>query len=230
VRFAPIALARHVRVSAYALRKAAVHLALSPSPIFALARPGRIRSRRRMTFPACQKIGARWDLGEDGTLCLAKASRSLARDALSIWESRCEPRLVDWRWALLVGEYPEAFALLAENGHARALWCSRSRRTLRLPVGPTYELGYIEVDPDDRGGTVGYVTLAIVACRALEVGAVGMVLAFLPYPGLERFYENAGGQKGKVKGWQAPRGLAPYFFPREALLALQETAHGCERV
>lgn len=67
---------------------------------------------------------------------------------------------------------------------------------------------------------MGHFAFALVAARALEVGSDGIVLAAIP--AVRRFYLEAGGVERLAKGWISPRGLIPFFFPRQALSNLKE--------
>jgi hypothetical protein len=167
-------------------------------------------------------IGACLDLEESGELQVVCPTSTLARAADAAWSEATRSRLVDWSWLRLVNDYPEALCLVDASGAPRALFCSRRRRPLKLPGGTRYELGYIEIHPDDRGGALGYYALATAAVRAREVGATGLVLGAIPEPGLVRFYSALGAKQGNVKGWVHPRGLLPFFFSEAVLIELEQ--------
>jgi len=168
------------------------------------------------------------DLGEDGAVAIVPATVPLAFAAAAAWASGARERLVTWSWPKLIDRCCDGHALVSARDRARALWCSH-RGILKLPAGPTYELAYIEVHPDDRGTTVGLYAIAAAATRALELGATGMVLASVPERGVRRRYEYAGGISGKVKGWQTHPSLIPYYFPEHALAALQEDLNAARK-
>jgi hypothetical protein len=183
-----------------------------------------MRSRSRGLAPSSLP-GSTWDLGTDGILRTLTATTGTGFEAVATWEAASKPRLVTWSWPKLIKDAVEGFALTDVHQVPRALWCSQ-RGVLRLPSGHVYELGYLEVHPDDRGSTVSYLALAIAASRAVELEASGMVLASISEEKVQAFYEYAGGQKGKVKGWRTHPALVPYFFSKDALQALQQDANG----
>ncbi|HEX3770485.1 MAG TPA: hypothetical protein VHV30_06465 [Polyangiaceae bacterium] len=176
----------------------------------------------RKTFAPSGILGTVWNLEEAGSIRLVAATREVGISAVAAWTADDSSRLVEWAWSRLLRQHSEAFALVGAQGVPRALWCSRRDRLLALPCGPSYELGYLELHPQDRGTLLGYYVLAVIAARAIETGARGMVLASLPHPKVQAFYSFAGGKAGKVKGWQTPFGLVQYFFSEEALRALQQ--------
>jgi hypothetical protein len=99
-----------------------------------------------------------------------------------------------------------------------ALWCSAKAQPLKLREGKFYRLDYFELDPRLRGGEAGVLAFALVAARARDVGADGIVLA--TWPPLRRFYEGIGGVERELVGWRAPANLITFVFTTDALANL----------
>jgi hypothetical protein len=99
-------------------------------------------------------LGVWLDLEEDGEFQIVAPTTTLAFLANRAWSGmKRAPRLVEWSWPKFLQKYPESMALVDTTGNPRALFCSRRNRPLSLLSGPCYELGYLEIQPSDRGGT-----------------------------------------------------------------------------
>jgi hypothetical protein len=107
-----------------------------------------------------------------------------------------------------------------------ALWSSSKKKPIRLPEGIFYRLDYLEVSPPSRGGVVGTFTLAVIAARATELNATGIVLAAFPIKGLSDAYERAGAVGRCPQGWNCPANLLPFIFEAAALARLKALADG----
>lgn len=126
----------------------------------------------------------------------------------------------------IVKRCPEHLALVDQANETRGLWAGR-KRLVELPeVGNVYRLDYLEVRPSDRGGLLGAFLFALVANRAVELDASGLVLAALPV--VESVYVRWGGRSGAIKGWNAPKELIPFFFDRDQITALARYADELE--
>lgn len=99
---------------------------------------------------------------------------------------------------------------------------------MQLPEGEFYRLDYLEADPFHRrrDGVVSALLLGLVAGRALERGAAGVLLTAFPVDGLRQFYVSAGAAEGKPKGWNAPKSLLSFVFRSAALEHLKEVTDG----
>ena len=126
------------------------------------------------------------------------------------------------RWSTVLHGRIERFAVVGAAREILSIWVSGRHRPLRLPEGPAYRLDYFEVHPSLRGTVLGAFTLSLIAGRALELGASHLILGAIP--GVAPFYEKMGGSRGLVAGWQAEKGLVPFVFRREALVALKESS------
>jgi hypothetical protein len=121
---------------------------------------------------------------------------------------------------------PERFALVDGTDVPMAFWCGTKRGPITLPEGPFYRLDYMEVHPRLRGGPLSVFMVALWACRALELGANGIVLSAFPAEGLLAFYRRAGAVERQPRGWNQPRGLVPFVFERPLLEELKGYADG----
>jgi len=135
---------------------------------------------------------------------------------------------VGWRWAPLLARSPERFALKrGDGGEIAGLWCS-GKGVVELPAGRHYRLDYLEVNPEFRAGAggseVSLLLMAVVAARARELEAEGIVLE--TYEALVQWYENLGGIRGAVAGWTNPNKLVPFRFGPDATRRLAEMTDG----
>lgn len=130
----------------------------------------------------------------------------------------------DWRWGEIVATLRDAFVLVGT--HPVAIWGSTKAEPIRLPSGRYYRLDFIEARPDQRGkGSVGLFAMALVAVRAMELGASGVVLAAFDMPQLLAFYERLGATRRIPTGWTVPKNLVPFVLDADALERLARLAH-----
>ena len=131
-----------------------------------------------------------------------------------------------WRWRELVDGEKETFLLKKEDGTPVAIWVSRRRKPIVLGGKLYYRLDNIEVHPTHRGARLGRILgillMAVIAQRALEVGATGLVLA--TWDTHADFYGKAGGVQVAPRGWTVATGLIPFTFDERALSRLKEMA------
>ena len=121
----------------------------------------------------------------------------------------------DWSWQALYEQAAEIFVVLRED-QSVAAWASWDETPRQLPSGLAYRLDFFEVDPARRGdGITAAIGIAVVATRALELGAASVVLGSLPDSA--SFYQAAGAMPGKIHGWKTAADLLPYRFDREGL-------------
>lgn len=125
-----------------------------------------------------------------------------------------------WRWVELTRERTEVFGAVANDGEVLGIWCSAKHKPVLLPEGAFYRLDYVEVAPGARGQEMGVFTFLLVAARALELGAGGIVLA--TWEPLTNFYTGLGGVVRKPAGWNAPSNLVPFTFDVDVLDGLKE--------
>lgn len=107
-----------------------------------------------------------------------------------------------------------------------AIWASSASKPIKLAGLSHYRLDYLEIDPRHRGQILGAFVISLVACRALELGAVGVVLAAFPIPGLVEFYEAVGAARGVPRGWNHPKELVALSFELPVLERLKDLADG----
>jgi len=183
----------------------------------------------RPPAPSASLCGVCFDVPEVGLLTLSIASESHLAQADRIWPQERRPNdLHDhWRWLKIMNGKRERFSILHRaDSRVVALWCSEPKGPRHIESGRFYRLDYLEVAPRHRQTSVGLFVLALVACRALEVGASGLVLGGFPIDGVHRFYTEAGGVQRDVRGWKPARDLIPYIFERSALEWLKDFADG----
>ncbi|HEU4579541.1 MAG TPA: hypothetical protein VFS67_14885 [Polyangiaceae bacterium] len=125
----------------------------------------------------------------------------------------------DWNWPEICRGTPEAFCLVHQPGTVAAIWCGK-HRPIRLAEKTFYRLDRFEVCPSYRGTTIGLLTFSIIAGRALELAADGLVLASLP--AAVDFYRKLGGEQRKFQEWNVDDELIPFVFDKQKLLELHE--------
>jgi GNAT superfamily N-acetyltransferase len=149
-----------------------------------------------------------------------EASTDIGREA-DVWV-RPESDVHSWSWAKKIHRSREAWVLMEDGQGPIALWTSE-KEVITLVEGKFYRLDHIELRPDRRGTGLGFFVLALVACRALELDVVGLVLRCIP--ALRSFYETAGGEARTPKGWNVPYGeMLAFTFPEAALRSLKARA------
>jgi GNAT superfamily N-acetyltransferase len=116
------------------------------------------------------------------------------------WPSSRRPADVHhaWRWADIWKSLKDCLVL--EGDRPVAIWGSTVRRPLKLAGATYYRLDYLEIAPAHRGKILGAFLIAVIASRALELGATGIVLTAFPVPGLVEFYEGTGAVRGAPRG------------------------------
>lgn len=125
-----------------------------------------------------------------------------------------------WRWRDLTAGKSETFAIVDPTDTVLGIWCSAKHKPIRLPDGLFYRPDYLEVAPGARGQEVGVFLFFLIAARALEAGAQGIVLG--TWPVLRRFYEGLGGVERRPRGWNLEANLVPFTFDKATLEELQE--------
>jgi hypothetical protein len=130
-----------------------------------------------------------------------------------------------WRWSTICHRKDERFVLLLE-GRPVAIWCCDRGEPLKLPGGRMYHLSYVEVRSDLRGGLLSTFLFGVVAARAIECGAVGVIMSALPIDGLVETYVRLGARRGAPRGWTPPRKLVPLTIDEANLRELKDIADG----
>jgi hypothetical protein len=127
-----------------------------------------------------------------------------------------------WNWAEIVPDMHDAFVVLAED-EPIAIWASRLRSPVVLEGRKYYRLDYLEIDPRRRGDQlVAPLMFGLIARRATELEAVGVVLAAFQIPGLVKRYVTLGASQGCPRGWNHPTELVPLTFEQAAIDRLRE--------
>ena len=159
-------------------------------------------------------------------LALVKAEHRLVAHVDATWpQLRRNSDLHDWSWCRIFKEFRihgEVWAVL--DGEAPvALWASKRRRPLKLPLGSFWRLDYIEVDPRERGGAMGVAAIVLVAAHASQQGADGIVFGSVAE--LSRFWKAVGAEQRTENGWRAAHGLLPFVIGPKSMAELVETAN-----
>jgi hypothetical protein len=124
-----------------------------------------------------------------------------------------------WRWLEITAGKAEVFAVVGPDDRVLGLWCSSKHKPIQLPEGLFYRPDYLEIAPDVRGQEAGVFLFLLIAARALELGAQGIVLG--TWEVLRRFYEGLGGIERRPRGWNLEANLVPFTFDAEALADLK---------
>jgi hypothetical protein len=164
----------------------------------------------------CGLCERRWDVDGVGAVSLQFATRTLVATAQREWPSRrpWNASNRNWDWISIMAPRRERFAVLVD-GSLAGLWCD-NKRPIQLREGPFYRLDYFEVDP-------GYFALCLIATRALELRAFGVVLASLPEG--RAWYETHGAEPRLADGWkvEAPD-LVPFVIAGDRLSTMRDHA------
>lgn len=174
-------------------------------------------------------LGRRWDLEEDGEVQLVQVDSTVAGNAEAAWRDRPERRLVDWSWSQIADQSHEVLNLRTADGHVVAMWSCEPKTLISLPsLGACYRLDFLEIDPERRGGVVGYYAAAVACARAVEAGAQAVVLASTK--DARGFWEDVvGASVRKIHGWHVPGSLLPCKIERATLEALRSDLDVCEK-
>jgi len=132
----------------------------------------------------------------------------------------------EWRWKDIVAGMVEVFAVIGPGDKVIGIWRSAKHKPIRLPDGLFYRPDYLEVAPVARGQEAGVFLFLLIAARALELGAQGIVLG--TWEVLRNFYREMGGVEGKPRGWNVEANLVPFVFDTETLEGLREALERME--
>jgi len=177
--------------------------------------------------PRSDLIGRRWriDVLELELECI-HASASVLRSIDADWVARRKAGAANahWRWYNIALSMPERFALRDDAADPVGVWSSGTKRPIELDGEPYYRLDYPETDPWRRGGGIGLFTLAVVAARARELSAEGIVLGGLDTRAAKALYSSARASNATPGGWRPSKGLIPYCIVGDAFAGLCEYA------
>lgn len=163
-----------------------------------------------------------WELPDGTVFTVRTPSADMLNQIDREWPAgrRDDDQHLGWKWREIFSWSPEAFCLVDANGAAAGIWSSLKTSPIALREGSFYRLDRIEASPLYRGGIVGVFLFSLVAVRALELKANGIVLGALPAS--TKFYERLGGENRLPAGWNNDRELVPFVFPEQILLELKE--------
>ena len=176
--------------------------------------------------PAPTKLSQmRWDVPGVGAVTVRAATFNDCAAIDVAWPPSRRPADVHhvWRWADIWKSLKDCLVVV-EGARPVAIWGSTVGRPLKLTGTTCYRLDYLEIAPAHRGQILGAFLTTIIASRALELGATGIVLTTFPVPGLVEFYEGMGAVRGAPRGWSYPKELVALTFELPALRRLKELA------
>lgn len=180
---------------------------------------------RRQRAPRATSLTNRvWAAADLGDVRVGTATTDVATALDTMWSVRrgSDDIGLAWRWADIVPDMREAFVVLAK-GAPIAIWASKLGSPVVLGGQKYYRLDYLEIDPARRGdGQTSAILLGLIAKRAAEHTATGVVLAAFCIDGLIRAYEYLGAERGAPPGWNHPVQLVPLTFKQPALSRLRE--------
>lgn len=185
------------------------------------------RHRRTKATTLTNRLWRAADLGEvrvgTGTVNLAKTL-----DA-EWWRHRRDSDIhLAWQWASIVSDAREAFVVTAD-GKPIAIWASKLGSPIVLGPERFYRLDYLEIAPTCRGdGQTSVLLFGLIAKRAEEHAATGIILAAFQIDKLINAYHALGAERGAPRGWHYPKELVPLTFRRSALARLRRLIDGLE--
>jgi len=129
----------------------------------------------------------------------------------------------DWSWRAWIRDTQcdERYVLVDARQSPRFIWCSTSR-LLRLPGGPFYRVGRLEVDPTRVARGLGAFGMSVIMSRAIELQANGVVLKATA--DAAPFYRHLGAEPGAIVGWSGSPDLVQFMFASETMKQLAEVA------
>lgn len=128
---------------------------------------------------------------------------------------------LEWLWMKFCARARDRLAVYRlDTNETVALWCSYVS-LVQCNSARYYRLDRLEVGPNYRHGEISDLAFALVACRALELGADGIILESIPE--LDRFYRRMGGMRDvdPRPGSRLPEGYIAWCFDKARLLALR---------
>ena len=123
----------------------------------------------------------------------------LARDA--------DREHVNWKWLGNMKKHRDGMVVTV-GGATAAAWCGKYDRAIALDWRHWYRLDYLEVAESFAG--LGAFVLVLIAARATELGATGIVGNAFNEASLLAFYKRGGADLECVRGWSCPRKMVPF--------------------
>lgn len=97
-------------------------------------------------------------------------------------------RSVQWDWNCIASESQDGWCLVDEDGVPAAAFASRKKRAMNYSLGPAYRLDFFEVRQVPKDGLLTLLLTAVVASRAVDLGAETISLGSTPYAAA--FWQN----------------------------------------
>jgi GNAT superfamily N-acetyltransferase len=165
----------------------------------------------------------RWSVPNVGKVSVEVASRPALSKIDGSWpKARFQADYNhSWVWMEIARERAETFVLLGEGDVPIGIWSSSKRRPIKLPEGRFYRLDFFESAPQHRGKDFGVFLLSVIATRAIELGAIGVILG--TWEPLRPFYLKVGAKERAPGGWNLAPNLVPFTL-ESALLETMATA------
>ena len=141
-------------------------------------------------------------------------------------QRRADDQHLAWVWADICAQTAENFVLVDAAGRAAGIWACKRAGLITLDGASFYRLDRFEIAPQYRGAkvyageTLAVLLFSVVAARAEELSAAGVVLGALPAS--VAFYAGLGGEERLVCGWTVESGLIPFVFTSAQLVELRK--------
>ena len=167
--------------------------------------------------------GAEWEFDGLGAVRLSVASSETARRVDHLWTASrtVEAASNGWCWYDICAAAEDRFAV-STGEETVAMWSAKTG--VLLDGACFYRVDRIEVAPHRHRQGYGFASFYLLATRAREVAATGIVLAALPEAC--EFYERLGGVQHRPRGWHSAPGLVPFLFDSSRL---EEIASDADR-
>lgn len=172
-----------------------------------------------------------WEIADLGAVRVGNGTIKVARTLDSEWPQRRRQTDIhrDWRWREIISDAREAFVVTA-NGNPIGIWASKLGSPITLGDDRFYRLDYLEIDPNRRGdGQTATALFGLVAKRAEEHAATGVILTAFQIDKLVEAYVSLGAERGAPRGWNYPKQLVPLTFGRLALSRLRKLINDLEK-
>jgi hypothetical protein len=127
-----------------------------------------------------------------------------------------------WEWEPELRGTDERFALRADDGRIHAVWAV-TKAIPKLDGATWYRPSVLEVHPSGVRGQLGTAAVAVIARRACELDAAGVVVEAIP--AARAFYERLGARArgpNEFRSWRVSDKLVPLVFDGSAVVRLRE--------
>lgn len=166
-----------------------------------------------------------WNVPGHGKVRLIAPNLAMLLAVDADWPRHRDPEKehIRWQWLSIMKKHDDGF-LVTVNDQLAAAWCGLHARPIALNSGLWYRLDYIE-----RTATysnLGLFVFMLIAARADELGAAGILGSAFNDAELLAYYQRAGAELGDVPGWNCHRKMVPFCFRGEAMANLRDHEAG----